>query len=123
MSLPNVTIFMSSPQPDIWELASQLVSLIAITVMSYIFGVKTFNVQFKYLSYSRWLILLLYVFSWAFTTSSTIFVSTNNGKIILISFLNFFCLTSFTGNYLSCKLSELACDTFYSGTKIIIYAW
>ncbi|KAI7893559.1 uncharacterized protein EV154DRAFT_501587 [Mucor mucedo] len=105
MSMPNVTILMSSPQPDIWELASQVVSLIGITIMSYIFGVKTFNVQFKYLSYSRWLILFLYFFSWAFTISSTIFVSTNNG------------------NFLSCKLSELACDTFYSGTKIIIYAW
>lgn len=28
-----------------------------------------------------------------------------------------------TENYLSCLLSELACDIFYSATKIIIYCW
>lgn len=27
------------------------------------------------------------------------------------------------GNFLSCFLSEVACDLFYAGTKIIIYAW
>ncbi|SAM04378.1 hypothetical protein [Absidia glauca] len=73
--------------------------------MGTLFGIKTHNVQYKYLSYSRWLVLLLYLCSWAFTVSTLILVATNNG------------------NYLSCLLSELACDVFYSGTKILIYCW
>lgn len=66
-------------QPDGGELASQIVSLLSLTIMSGLFGIKTFNVQFKFLSYSRWLVLILYVLSWAFTMTATMFVSTNNG--------------------------------------------
>lgn len=66
-------------QPDGGELASQIVSLLSLTIMSGLFGIKTFNVQFKFLSYSRWLVLILYVLSWAFTMTATVFVSTNNG--------------------------------------------
>lgn len=95
----------SAPQPDGSELASKLVSLLSISVMSILFGIKTFNVQFKYLTYSRWLVLTLYIISWGFTCAATLFVSTNNM------------------NLLSCFLSEMACDIFYSATKIIIYGW
>ncbi|KAJ8658391.1 hypothetical protein O0I10_005743 [Lichtheimia ornata] len=95
----------SAPQPDGSELASKLVSLLSISVMSILFGIKTFNVQFKYLTYSRWLVLTLYIISWGFTCAATLFVSTNNQ------------------NLLSCFLSEMACDIFYSATKIIIYGW
>ncbi|KAI8386977.1 hypothetical protein BD560DRAFT_383401 [Blakeslea trispora] len=97
--------FVRTTQPDGGELASKIVSLFSITVMSVLFGIKTFNVQFRYLSYSRWLVLLLYVLSWAFTMCGTLFVFTNNG------------------NFTSCLLSELTCDIFYSGTKIMIYCW
>lgn len=76
--------FVKSLQPDSGELSSQMISLLSITVMSTLFGIKTYNVQYKYLSYSRWLILALYVLSWAFTVAATIFVSTNNGIFILI---------------------------------------
>ncbi|KAI8878537.1 hypothetical protein K501DRAFT_325979 [Backusella circina FSU 941] len=97
--------YMRTLQPDGGELASQIVSLLSLTIMSGLFGIKTFNVQFKFLSYSRWLVLVLYVLSWAFTMTATIFVSTNNG------------------DFISCFLSEMACDIFYSGTKITIYSW
>ncbi|KAI9318194.1 hypothetical protein BX666DRAFT_1935871 [Dichotomocladium elegans] len=94
-----------SPQPDGGELASKLVSIFSITVMTALFGIKTYNVQFKYLTYSRWLVLTLYIISWGFTCAGMLFVTTNNG------------------NPLSCLLSELACDIFYSLTKIVIYIW
>lgn len=104
-STTAATMEASAPQPDGSELASKLVSLLSISVMSILFGIKTFNVQFKYLTYSRWLVLTLYIISWGFTCAATLFVSTNNQ------------------NLLSCFLSEMACDIFYSATKIIIYGW
>ncbi|KAL7310986.1 hypothetical protein PS15m_008810 [Mucor circinelloides] len=94
-----------SSQPDGPEIAAKLVSLFSVTLLSALFGVKTYNVHFKYLSYSKWLILALYVFSWSFTTISMLLVTTNNK------------------NYTSCFLSIMVCDIFYSGTKITIYAW
>ncbi|KAI9496691.1 hypothetical protein BDB00DRAFT_785428 [Zychaea mexicana] len=97
--------FEPSTQPDGGELASKIVSLLSVGAMSMLFGIKTFNVQFKYLTYSRWLVLILYIISWGFTCAGMLFVTTNNG------------------NYLSCFLSEMACDIFYSATKIIIYMW
>jgi hypothetical protein len=74
------------------------------------------------------LVLLLYLCSWAFTVSTLILVATNNGKRELyFFFFNAFqpppTSLCFLGNYLSCLLSELACDVFYSGTKILIYCW
>ncbi|KAI8047248.1 uncharacterized protein B0P05DRAFT_450957, partial [Gilbertella persicaria] len=101
--------------PDSGELVSKTLSLFSITIMSILFGVKTYNVQFKYLSCSRWLVLALYVLSWAFTMSGTLFVFTNNGKLYITKVC--------VGNYTSCLLAELTCDIFYSGTKIMIYSW
>ncbi|RCH88074.1 hypothetical protein CU097_007928 [Rhizopus azygosporus] len=95
----------SSTQPDGGELAAKLVSLFSSTILSVLYGVKTYNVQFKYLTYSRWLILLLYIFSWAFAVMSMILVTTNNG------------------NYTSCLLTVMVCDILYCATKIVIYAW
>lgn len=94
-----------SPQPDGSELAAKLVSLFSTSLLSMLFGIKTFNVHYRYLTYSRWLILLLYIFSWTFTTVSMLLVTTNNR------------------NYTSCFLSIMVCDIFYAGTKIAIYAW
>ncbi|KAI9349346.1 hypothetical protein BD770DRAFT_326996 [Pilaira anomala] len=105
MSTFDRSTFKVSIQPDISEIASEFVSLVCVSLLSILFGIKTYNVQYKYLSCSRWLITALYALSWAFTISATVFVSTNNG------------------NFLSCFLSEVACDLFYAGTKIIIYAW
>ncbi|KAI8328837.1 hypothetical protein BC941DRAFT_444151 [Chlamydoabsidia padenii] len=97
--------FSYTPQPDSGEIASEVIGLLGITVMCALFGIKTYNVQYKYLSYSRWLVLLLYMCSWAFTVTGLTLMLTNNG------------------NYLSCLLAELTCDIFYSGTKILMYCW
>ncbi|CAO3598520.1 unnamed protein product [Absidia cylindrospora] len=97
--------FSYTSQPDGGEIASEIIGLFAISIMCTLFGIKTYNVQYRYLSYSRWLVLLLYMCSWAFTVTGLILMATNNG------------------NYLSCLLSELTCDIFYSGTKILMYCW
>ncbi|KAI8987017.1 hypothetical protein BDB01DRAFT_784279 [Pilobolus umbonatus] len=97
--------FVRTPQPDVEELIAKIISLLASTLLSTLFGLKTYNVHYKYLTYSRWLILMLYFFSWAFTTISILLVTTNNG------------------NFKSCLLSIMVCDTFYSATKITIFAW
>lgn len=70
-------------QPDTSELASQLIALLSITVMMVLFGVKTFNVQYKYLTYSRWLVVYLYINSWLFTFAAIVLVTTNNGTSLL----------------------------------------
>lgn len=105
MSTASAEGFIQTPQPDGPEIAAKLVSLLSFTLLAVLFGIKTFNVQFRYLSYSRWLVLALYLLSWGFTVTSMVLVTTNNG------------------NYLSCFLSIMVCDVFYAGTKIIIYAW
>ncbi|KAI9472181.1 MAG: hypothetical protein EXX96DRAFT_583159 [Benjaminiella poitrasii] len=97
--------FVRTPQPDHSEIAAKIVSLLSFSIVSGLFGMKTYNVQYRYLTYSRWLVLLLYVFSWAFTVISMVLVTTNNA------------------NFVSCLLSILVCDVFYSGTKLVIYAW
>ncbi|KAI9309514.1 hypothetical protein BJ944DRAFT_109754 [Cunninghamella echinulata] len=106
-----MSIYTGSPeftygsQPEAGELISQMIGLSSITIISVLFGIKTYNTQYFYLSYSKWLVILLYICSWSFTFSGLHLVLTNNG------------------NYTSCLLSILACDIFYSGTKIIIYCW
>ncbi|KAI8979705.1 hypothetical protein BDF20DRAFT_802349, partial [Mycotypha africana] len=69
-------------QPDGAEIAAKLVSIFSITFLSLLFGIKTYNVHFKYLTYSRWLILALYVISWAFCATSMLLVTTNNVYIL-----------------------------------------
>lgn len=79
MPIFDIAGFERTTQPDDSEIASGFVSLICVTVLSLLIGIKTYNVQFKYLSCSRWLIIALYLLSWTFTVCATIFVSTNNG--------------------------------------------
>jgi hypothetical protein len=79
--------FVYTPQPDSAEIAAKIISLLSITVLAILFGIKTHNVQFKYLSYSRWLVLTLYLLSWSFTAISMVLVTTNNGKIMFFYFL------------------------------------
>jgi hypothetical protein len=64
--------------PDQEELASQIISLLSISVLSMIMGSKTGDTRFGELSVSRILIMGLYIWSWAFTIIATILVSTNN---------------------------------------------
>jgi hypothetical protein len=68
----------SISQPDPEELASQIVSLLSISVLSIIMGNKTSETRFGEMSVSRILIMFLYFWSWAFTIIATILVPTNN---------------------------------------------
>lgn len=70
----------SISKPDVEELASQILSLASISLLSMIMGSKTGDSRFGELSVSRILIMALYFWSWAFTIISTILVSTNNRK-------------------------------------------
>ncbi|GAA5804316.1 hypothetical protein HPULCUR_009803 [Helicostylum pulchrum] len=73
MPIFDLAVFDRTLQPDDSEIASEFVSLVCVTVLSLLIGIKTYNVQFKYLSCSRWLIIALYLLSWAFTVSAAIF--------------------------------------------------
>ncbi|KAG0754083.1 hypothetical protein G6F57_013690 [Rhizopus arrhizus] len=97
--------YILTAQPDQGELVAKLVSLFCSTVLSVLFGLKTFNVQFKYLSYSKWIVLVLYIFSWSFTVMGMLLVTTNNG------------------NFTSCLMSIMVCDVLYCAAKITIYVW
>ncbi|GAA5796051.1 hypothetical protein HPULCUR_001419 [Helicostylum pulchrum] len=57
-----------SSQPDGSEIAAKIVSMSSITLISLLFGIKTYNVHFRYLTYSRWLIEKVYVVSSIRTT-------------------------------------------------------
>lgn len=95
----------SSIQPDSSEVAAKIISLFSFSVLSVFIGSRTFNVQFRYLSYSKWLILALYINSWAYVVLSMLLVTTNNG------------------NFTSCLISILSCDVLYCAAKILIYIW
>ncbi|CEP12597.1 hypothetical protein [Parasitella parasitica] len=91
--------------PDKLEIASELTSLACITVLALALGAKTYGEKLKSLNYGRLLVILLYACSWAFAATSIVVVSTNNNNLV------------------SCTIGMLACDVFYSGSKIVIYAW
>ncbi|KAG2218730.1 hypothetical protein INT45_006882 [Circinella minor] len=91
--------------PDPLELGSEFISLACITVLAVALGIKTDGEKLKSLNYGRALVIILYFFSWAFSVTSIVIVSTNNGNMI------------------SCTLGMLSCDVFYAGSKIAIYAW
>ncbi|KAI8340608.1 hypothetical protein BC941DRAFT_417686 [Chlamydoabsidia padenii] len=101
----EVTSFITTPQPSWGEFSSELITLFAISVTCSLFGIKTYNINYRQLTYARWLVILLYVSTWSFLASATILASTNNG------------------NSTSCFLSILACDLFYCSTKMCIYLW
>jgi hypothetical protein len=139
--------------PDSEELASQIISLLSISMLSMIMGSKTGDSRFGDLSVSRILIMALYIWSWAFTIIATILVSTNNRtcfrywrkkkELYRWRFCPLFPFPSSSpkkhfksdqltatnaaltslDNYISCILTSYTCDVFYAGTKMIIYQW
>lgn len=125
-STAKVMIDFSLVNPDGMEIASELTSLVCITVLALALGAKTYGEKIKSLNYGRVLVILLYTLSWAFATTSIVVVSTNNSKCLFcsssISLANNFPLIS-ADNIVSCTLGMLACDFFYAGSKIAIYAW
>lgn len=125
-STAKVMIDFSLVNPDGMEIASELTSLVCITVLALALGAKTYGEKIKSLNYGRVLVILLYTLSWAFATTSIVVVSTNNSKWLSssssISLANNFPMFS-ADNIVSCTLGMLACDFFYAGSKIAIYAW
>lgn len=125
-STAKVMIDFSLVNPDGMEIASELTSLVCITVLALALGAKTYGEKIKSLNYGRVLVILLYTLSWAFATTSIVVVSTNNSKWLScsssISLANNFPLFP-ADNIVSCTLGMLACDFFYAGSKIAIYAW
>ncbi|CAO3689227.1 unnamed protein product [Rhizopus stolonifer] len=103
--MENPITIIQSTQPDSGELAAKIISLLCVSSLSTLFGLKTFNVQFKYLSYSKWIVLALYLFSWAFTVMGMVLVTTNNY------------------NFVSCLMSIMVCDVLYCAAKVTIYVW
>ncbi|KAI8337801.1 hypothetical protein BD560DRAFT_28042 [Blakeslea trispora] len=91
--------------PDVLEITSELISLLCITVLASAVGSKTFGEKIKTINYGRLMVIVLYLLSWAFATTSIIVVSTNNNNMV------------------SCTLGMLSCDIFYAGSKIVVYAW
>ncbi|KAI8970333.1 hypothetical protein BDF20DRAFT_916150 [Mycotypha africana] len=101
----DLVIDLDITNPDLLEATSELISLTCITCLAVALGAKTYGEKIKSLNYGRMLVIALYTLSWAFATTSVIIVSTNNNNIV------------------SCTLGMLACDFFYAGSKIAIYAW
>ncbi|KAF9408451.1 hypothetical protein BGZ94_002308 [Podila epigama] len=90
-------------QPNAAAVISLLVSLLAISLMSVLFGRKTSGTNMSNINYARGLVISLYMVSWAFTTIAAVLTSTN------------------TGNIVSCTLSIFVCLSLYAASKIIIY--
>ncbi|KAF9962357.1 hypothetical protein BGZ65_009299 [Modicella reniformis] len=90
-------------QPDVSSIISLMVSLLAISLMSVLFGRKTAGTSVSNINYARGLVIALYMVSWGFTTIAAVLSSTNNGNII------------------SCTISIFVCLSLYAASKIIIY--
>ncbi|KAG0023482.1 hypothetical protein BGZ81_008095 [Podila clonocystis] len=90
-------------RPDVPAIISLLVSLLAISLMSVLFGRKTSATNMSSINYARGLVISLYMVSWGFTTIAAILTSTN------------------PGNMTSCTLSIFVCLSLYAASKIIIY--
>lgn len=69
--------------PDSLEIISEFISLVCITVLAAAIGSKTFGEKIKTINYGRVMVILLYVLSWSFATTSAVIVSTNNSKCYL----------------------------------------
>ncbi|KAI7874532.1 hypothetical protein K492DRAFT_174439 [Lichtheimia hyalospora FSU 10163] len=95
----------SKPGPDSLQIMSKILSLTCISILATAFGFKLNNQRLSRLTYGQFLVLLLYMLSWAFCVTSMVVISTNDG------------------NAVSCTMGILTCDVFYASTKITIYAW
>ncbi|KAI9301181.1 hypothetical protein BJ944DRAFT_271871 [Cunninghamella echinulata] len=98
-------VYIPERLPEWGEFSSQIVTLIGLTFTCTLFGIKTYRINYKTLTYARILVVSLYICTWAFTASSAVLAYTNNG------------------NPTSCFFSIMVCDLFYAGTKLIIYLW
>lgn len=69
----------SLPGPDSLEIMSETLSLTCISILATAFGFKTNNHRLSRLTYGQFLVLLLYILSWAFCVTSMVVISTNDG--------------------------------------------
>lgn len=69
----------SLPGPDSLEIMSETLSLTCISILATAFGFKTNNQRLSRLTYGQFLVLLLYMLSWAFCVTSMVVISTNDG--------------------------------------------
>lgn len=125
MSADNTTSFSVDANlvgPDVLEVGSEFISLACITVLALALGAKTNGEKLKSINYGRALVIILYFFSWAFSATSIVVVSTNNSKENHHVKDNED-LSDRLDNIISCTLGMLSCDVFYAGSKIAIYAW
>ncbi|KAF9437575.1 hypothetical protein BGZ76_000172 [Entomortierella beljakovae] len=90
-------------KPAAADTISLMVSLLAISLMSVLFGRKTSGTKMSTINYARGLVISLYIVSWLFTTIAAMLASTNQGNII------------------SCTISIFVCLSLYAASKIIIY--
>ncbi|KAI9301675.1 hypothetical protein BJ944DRAFT_207268 [Cunninghamella echinulata] len=93
------------PQPDTFEIITHFVSIIGITLMSVFLGIKTYHIRYKTISYSKWLVILLCISSWAFIVGNNFVAITNNA------------------NRTSCIVGDYICVVLYGISKLIIYVW
>ncbi|CAO3648665.1 unnamed protein product [Cunninghamella blakesleeana] len=98
-------IYEVESQPDHYQLTALLLGLVGLSLSSFLFAIKTYHFKLKYISYSKLLVVFLYICSWAFIFTSIPIVLANNE------------------NYASCLAQNFTCDIFYPSTKILIYLW
>jgi hypothetical protein len=72
--------------PDVLEIISEFISLVCITVLATAIGSKTFGETLKTINYGRVMVIILYLMSWAFATTSAVVVSTNNSEYLIYEF-------------------------------------
>lgn len=64
--------------PDILEMISEFISLVCITVLATAIGSKTYGETLKTLNYGRFMVINIFLLSWAFAFTSAVIVSTND---------------------------------------------
>lgn len=75
------TVYEVESQPGHHLLAALLLGIFGISLLSFLFGIKTYHFKFKYISYSKQLVILLYICSWAFIFSGIPIILAENSKI------------------------------------------
>lgn len=66
--------------PDLLEIVSEFISLVCITVLATVIGSKTYGETLKTLNYGRFMVINIFLLSWAFAFTSAVIVSTNDSK-------------------------------------------
>ncbi|KAL0079845.1 hypothetical protein J3Q64DRAFT_1838861 [Phycomyces blakesleeanus] len=90
--------------PDNSEIGAEVLSVVSITVLSTLFGLKCASIESR-ISYSQQLVLTVIGISIGFDLIACMLTSTNNR------------------NYVACLLSVLHCTFIYTAAKIAVYLY